>query len=251
MVRLFLSNIGYCQNLTGSLFGYTKFWKRFFGHDKVLSDISSTIAKSKADVAAIIEVDNGSFGVDQLATLGKSTGLSHKFSDVKYQPQGLGMLFRQIPVLKNQGNGVLSKFPLTQTESKFFSSGAKRLFIQTVIHTPDPVTMLVVHLALDEATRKVQFKELLAAVRTLKTPYIIVGDFNAHGSEIDAFCHAAGVVNTHSSLASPYTFPRYQPSKQIDYILVSKEISISCPQVISESHSDHLALCVDITVSRP
>jgi len=106
----------------------------------------------------------------------------------------------------------------------------------------------LVHLALGSKTRLKQITQLYKLIKNTKKPVIIGGDFNLMLGEveIELFLAASGLVNPNKDNIP--TFPSWNPSKHLDFILHSPEIKINEFRVPSVTLSDHLPLILDFEI---
>lgn len=236
-MRFLLYNIRYG---TG---GRNRFpWSGYFGRTShTLARLSEYIAEIQPDVAGLLEVDSGSYRsrrCNQAEVIASALGHYHCYRS-KY---GIGHWSGYIPVLNKQGNAFLAKDSMLREQFHYFKKGIKKLVMQ--LDLPD-VTIFLVHLSLRFRVRHHQLRDLYELVRDTGKPYIVAGDFNSlwGNHEIDLFKAATGLrsANEHG-LPS---FPSWAPTRQLDFILYSKEIKITGFEIPRVTLSDHLPLICD------
>lgn len=192
------------------------------------------------DIAALIEVDTGSFRTGYLnqADLIAARMKTYPVSGIKYGEDSIG---RKVPILRRQANTILSKDKDAGILFHYFPFGFKRLVLE-LVHPG--LHVFVVHLALQSRTRAKQL-EYLKTLFPQDSPFMITGDFNTlHGRrELDHLCMEQGLLNVNFSCAP--TFPSWNAEKELDFILCSAGVipkGFLIPQI---RFSDHLPLIFD------
>jgi len=72
---------------------------------------------------------------------------------------------------------------------------------------------------------------------------VLMGDLNARPGEAEIeILRVAGLVDVLREVDRAYTFPSYDPDRQIDYIMVMSGLAASKPLVPGSTASDHLAV---------
>jgi len=197
------------------------------------------------DVTGLVEVDRGSFRCgsrDQVAEIARLLTHHHSYSS-KYGHRSFG---RFLPILRHQGNVVLTHRKPEHTTHHFFSVGFKRLVVEANI---DGVFYFLVHLALRRRIREKQLQLLAHLVGNHGRPVILAGDFNTFGGreELGELLAATGLRNANP--AHVPTFPSYGPRKELDFILCSDAIRVNDLTVHDEVKlSDHLPISLDFDV---
>ena len=141
--------------------------------------IGKFINKYKPDIVGLVEVDLGSFRMyskNQATLLGRITRNNNVYQ-YKYEEDSNYMKF---PMVRKQGNALLSKKPVLREEFHYLDIGMKKLIIE--VETKDVVVFLV-HLALGGKTRQKQIVQLYNFVKNCKKPVIVAGDFNVFWGE--------------------------------------------------------------------
>ena len=151
----------------------------------------------------------------------------------------------KFPMVRKQGNALLSKKPVLREEFHYLDIGMKKLIIE--VETEDIVVFLV-HLALGGKTRQKQIVQLYNFVKNCKKPVIVAGDFNVFWGEeeIEMFLQASNLQNI--NIRKDSTFPSWNPKRELDFILCSKEIKVKSYEVIQTQLSDHLPILVDFEI---
>ena len=206
--------------------------------------IEKFINKYKPDIVGLVEVDLGSFRMysrNQATLLGRITRNNNVYQ-YKYEEDSNYMKF---PMVRKQGNALLSKKPVLREEFHYLDIGMKKLIIE--VETEDIVVFLV-HLALGGKTRQKQIVQLYNFVKNCKKPVIVAGDFNVFWGEeeIEMFLQASNLQNI--NIRKEPTFPSWNPKRELDFILCSKEIKVKSYEVIQTQLSDHLPILVDFEI---
>lgn len=198
-----------------------------------------------ADLLALVEIDGGSRRApeSQVSTLAAALGTSHHAFRCKYS---LGSLPARLPLLRAQGNAVLSRTPLHAVRYHELAQGTKRLVIEAEL---DAVSLFVVHLALRPAQRRRQLLELADLVRGARRPAVIAGDLNTlqPARELRPFLAATGLRPADEML--PASWPAPRPRLALDHVLVSRELEVARLEVPDVRLSDHRPLVCDLKVA--
>jgi endonuclease/exonuclease/phosphatase family metal-dependent hydrolase len=227
-----------------------KFWTTFFPPKRIEKGIIREMKKHEPDIIGFVEVDLGSIRAkkNMAKFFSKELGMNYIAQKVKYPNKGLLRIFHLIPILRKQGNAIISKYPLKNIKYHQLSVGTKRIVIEATLDSPKKVTFVLAHLALGKKTRQIQIRDLVKIINKIGNPAILMGDFNTFSGEgeiksifdktelIDKYELGKGNVNTH---------PSFRPSKRIDYILTSRRIKVKTHQVINIKLSDHLPILLD------
>ncbi len=255
MTRLIVYNIEYCEGMTGLWWQYLKFWKIFFPPKHLDQKILNQLKKLSPDILALVEVDTGSFRArkkDEVVFFEKMLGMNSFVEGVIYPMKGWQKLFYSLPILKKQGNAILTKKKLSDIKYHVLHEGAKRVVIEATVHLPKKVALLLAHLSLGKRARAKQINELISIVNSIKNPVILMGDFNTFNGEEEI---QRLLDKTHlrhkfemDKKSQTYTFPSYHPKRRLDYVLTSKGIKVKSYEVLNFHFSDHLPLLVDFKV---
>lgn len=188
-----------------------------------------------ADVALLTEVDGGSHrsrGVSQLEVIARESGLPH----AQFFPT------RSIGASVNEGNAVLSRFPITRSQSYPLKSRVNpRVLGETALDVDGtPVTVLVVHLALNTRFREAQLREIAERVHSVHGPLILGGDFNERDHRAFAALRRAGL-----EAVSVASYPSWKPRHALQVLFHTRDVAIASASVPNDAlFSDHLPLIV-------
>ncbi|PIE59149.1 MAG: endonuclease [Desulfobulbus propionicus] len=240
-MRFLLYNIRYATG-NGTLFHLPFPFAGYFRYSgNRLLEIINFIHSVQPDIIGLVEVDSGSFRTDQecqARNIADRLGYYHVI-ETKYACSSLA---QKVPVLKAQGNAVLSNMEIVSHRFHYFDEGVKRLVIQACM---EPVTVFLVHLSLTFRKRQYQLERLYRLIREVNQPVILAGDFNVLWGqrELELFLGATGLVSANP--ARNPTFPSRSPKRELDYILHSKGVRVTNFQVIDAAYSDHAPLICD------
>ncbi|QQG38899.1 MAG: endonuclease/exonuclease/phosphatase family protein [Candidatus Woesearchaeota archaeon] len=252
MVRVIVYNIGYCQGISGNWWQYLKFWTTFFHPRKIERSIIEELKKHNPDIIGLIEIDFGSIRSrkDMANFFARNLNMGYVVQKIKYPKKGLLKLFHLIPILRKQGNAIISKYPLENIRYHHLSVGTKRTVIEASIKIPKKITILLAHLALGKNTRLIQIKELTNIVKKIKNSVILMGDFNTFDGkkEINDLLINTNLNDKYNiSSKNINTYPSFTPNKRIDYILTSNKLKVKQHKPLKLKLSDHLPVLLDFT----
>jgi endonuclease/exonuclease/phosphatase family metal-dependent hydrolase len=208
--------------------------------DKILEFIRTV----NPDVMGLVEVDGGSFRTDQQCQaemIAEQLGYHHVI-ETKY---GSGSMAQKLPLLRTQGNAVLTRMPIVSHRFHYFDEGVKRLVIQACT---EHLTVFLVHLSLTYRNRQYQLERLYRLIRSVDRPMILAGDFNVLWGmrELELFLGATGLVSTNPEKKPSY--PSRAPKRELDFILHSPELKVVNFQIAPVTYSDHAPLICDFTL---
>jgi endonuclease/exonuclease/phosphatase family metal-dependent hydrolase len=186
------------------------------GNDGVV-DLERTAAVLRAqrpDIVGLQEVDDRaerSGKVAQAEQLGKSLGLHHAFGRfMDFQGGAYGM-------------AILTRFPIEETQDVRLPEGNEpRIALSVRVTLPDGSLLTIVNVHFDwvrdDRFRYAQAETLTRYLDDLKTPYILLGDFN----DVPASRTLALFRERAGEAAKPennrFTFSSTEPAREIDYI---------------------------------
>ncbi len=251
MPRFILYNIEYCEGTTKGLYQYLNLFRAVRSKKELDSQMVDFLKTLSPDILALVEVDSGSLRSrhqDQSARFMNKLNLKNLAYSVKYPLVGFFRIFRKMPIFKFQGNALLSKYSFGEIKYHYLSKGTKRVVIQATANLPDPITFLIVHLALRKKTRLKQLKEVAELVNNVKNPVFLAGDFNTFSTEeLDFLMKETELVDAYhfNNKKIKFTEPSWKPKYRLDNILVSPQIRITNYEIIDVRFSDHLPVLVD------
>ncbi len=203
--------------------------------------ITDFIKSMQPDITGLVEVDCGSYrmkAVCQAAAIAEALDHAH-LVEPKY---GNGSLAAKTPILRKQGNALISRQQFVSHRFHYFNEGVKRLVI--VAELPE-VTIFLVHLALKYRYRQHQLEDLYGLIKKVEKPVIVAGDFNCFwGSrELSLFLGATGLKSANEE--DKPSHPSKAPHRQLDFILHSPELRVKDFHIPDVHLSDHAPLVCD------
>ncbi len=238
-IRIVVANI---QSGIGVTKGYRQYltsgWRYLFPHTGRGAMGAGTFLKAEgADIALLTEVDAGSRrskGVSQLDVMASEAELTHH----QFFPT------RNVGTSINEGNAVLSRFPITAHRSHPLRSRVNpRVLGVTEISLSDDkgITAIVAHLALGERARESQLAEIAAYVKDHDGPLVLGGDFNERDHRSFKVLKKAGL--TPVSLAG---YPSWKPIYALQVLFLSHHFTnVKASLPVGARFSDHLPLIVE------
>ncbi len=225
-----------------------------------LMKIARLIQRLNADIVALQEIDensrwNGSF--DHLAFLSANTGLAHAVHGVNNRRAGRFHL--------NYGNAVLSRFPITHSETTPFGLGklGEKGFVFAEIDVPRKGCVPLVNVHLHHSSRP---QRLIQAARLIKyldeqckhrsagwhVPPLLCGDFNNPSHLPDATATMLGyfeLSNNYTLLPKTgRTFPSLLPARTLDYVCLPEQCREPKAEIIRSYLSDHYPVLVEFSL---
>ena len=216
-------------------------------HRRNLEDISTIVLASGADVVALQEADapslwSGSF--DHVEYLAQATGLRHSIHG--YHADAWPFTY---------GAALMSRLKISDARSHRFRpswpTAGKGFVLGSVLWQrpgqptgPRPVTLVSVHLDFSrESVRRAQIAELVAELKDVNTPLVLMGDFNADWPSEDSPLRELAVgLDLRAFMPMSRDLGTYQGSKRLDWILISNELTFIEYSVVPDVVSDHLAV---------
>ena len=219
------------------------------GMDKKLdlARIASVINKQHPDLVGLQEVDRGverTQRIDEVAELAKLTKMDYAFAfNLKYQGGQYGV-------------AILSKPTIMATDHHLYLNtreAERRGFIRAEVRIDGQlVNFVTTHLDYQyEDGRVFEAQQLLAAMKDVKGPLIVVGDFNDVPAG-EAFKLMRQSFEDAWSQTRPsdegFSYPADKPAKRIDYIMARQTDRIRAKRVwiVDTLASDHVPVVADL-----
>jgi endonuclease/exonuclease/phosphatase family metal-dependent hydrolase len=221
------------------------------GMDKKLDlqRIADVINQQHPDLVGLQEVDRGvqrTQRIDEIAELAKLTRMDYAFAfNLPYQGGQYGV-------------AILSRLPITATEHWHFKNlreAERRGFIRAEVSFHGRrLNFVTTHLDYQfDDGRLFETQQLLNALKDVKGPLIIVGDFNdiPSGSSYqlmqDDFIDA-WIQNRTTDLG--FSFPADKPAKRIDYIFFRRTDALGTKRasIVETLASDHVPVVAELEV---
>lgn len=243
-MKIITYNIAYFSGLTGKKIHYVSNIHKMLIHSKKkMNEIITFLKKEKPDVAGLVEIDGGS-----IRTLYKSqperVRKQMECNIIFDQKYGTSKIKTKIPILRKQGNALITREKIEEYKYLLFPFGFKRLIINAKYKG---INIYLVHLALSIKTRTKQIEHLQKIINK-EEKNIILGDFNTFKGEEEL-----EVLLKNCKLKNPNqrgipTQPSFKPKYILDHILISEEIQIKNFYVPELQYSDHLPVVVEISL---
>lgn len=221
------------------------------GMDKKLDleRIAEVIKDQNPDLVGLQEVDRGVERTqrrDEIAELAKLTKMDYAFAfNLKYQGGQYGV-------------AILSKEPIMATDHHLYLNtreAERRGFIRVEVRVGGKlINFVTTHLDYQyEDGRVYEAQQLLAAIKDVKGPLIVVGDFNdvpaggAYKLMRESFNDAWFSLRPTDE---GFSYPADKPAKRIDYVFTRSTDSIKAKRAwIPETlASDHVPVVADLEV---
>ncbi|MCB9370146.1 endonuclease/exonuclease/phosphatase family protein [Candidatus Woesearchaeota archaeon] len=247
--KILLYNVEYCEGMKGRFLEYLKFWRTFHAPAEITSSLVNMIKSFSPEVLGLIEVDSGSVrsgGQSICRRLSRELGMKGYFEHVKYGERSWKKLLHYVPILNKQSNALLALHPFEETKVEFVRCGVKQAVLCAKVRLGGrDVLFYLVHLSLSAAARKKQLLDLAHIIEFGRGnyPVVLMGDFNTFGGadELDIFLKITGL-----DLFSRFpTQPAFRPTRQLDYILTSRDIEILEYASLPVQYSDHLPVMME------
>jgi endonuclease/exonuclease/phosphatase family metal-dependent hydrolase len=218
------------------------------GMDKKLDlqRIAGVINKERPDLVGLQEVDRGvqrTQRIDEIAELARLTRMDYAFAfNLAYQGGQYGV-------------AILSRFPIKSTEHRLFKNlreaerrGSLRV---EVIVRGRRLNFVTTHLDYQHADgRLFEAQQLLATLKDLKDPLIVVGDFNDEPSgqtyQLMRDSFADAWIGGRGS-GEGFSYPADKPAKRIDFIFTrsTDQIRTKRTWIVQTLASDHIPVVAD------
>ena len=223
------------------------------GMDKKLDlpRIAGVINAQHADLVGLQEVDRGverTQRIDEIAEIAKLTRMDYAFAfNLRYQGGQYGV-------------AILSRAPIMATDHHLYLNkreAERRGFIRVEVDVRGRrLNFVTTHLDYQyEDGRLFETEQLLRALRDVKGPLIVVGDFNdipagqayqlVRGQFNDAWIQSRGTNEG-------FSYPADKPAKRIDYIFFRSTDPVQTKRawIVNTPASDHVPVVADLEIGR-
>lgn len=229
-MRILFLNFEFGMAVTKGYWQQICYW-RYWNYPKVVQKIDNFIKAQNIDVVGLVEV---SFPA-QAEAFKKITGMEEAGEAIYHNP------------FIHQGNLLLSRYPIKNYSLVMLPyHGQPRAAVKAEIETPSgAITFLITHLSLGKRTRNEQIKFLNNLCSEIKTPFILMGDFNCLNWQEELKPLVINPLLKHVNLGP--TYPSWKPKRHFDHIFLSKNLAVKNAEVHNkEKFSDHLGLITEI-----
>ena len=221
------------------------------GMDKKLDlpRIAGVINAQHPDLVGLQEVDRGvarTQRIDEIAEIAKLTRMDYAFAfNLRYQGGQYGV-------------AILSHFPIMATDHRLYQNtreAERRGFIRAEVNVRGRlINFATTHLDYQyEDGRLFEARQLLAALKDVKGPLIVVGDFNdiAAGQAYQLMRYQFGDAWTENRAADEgFSYPADKPAKRIDYIFFRSTDRVRTRRawIVETPASDHVPVVADLEI---
>lgn len=221
------------------------------GMDKKLDlpRIAGVINAQHPDLVGLQEVDRGvtrTQRIDEIAEIAKLTRMDYAFAfNLRYQGGRYGV-------------AILSRFPIMATDHRLYQNtreAERRGFIRAEVSVHGRlINFVTTHLDYQyEDGRLFEAQQLLSALKDLKNPLIVVGDFNdiAAGQAYQLMRYQFGDAWTEGRPADEgFSYPADKPVKRIDYIFFRSTDRVRTKRawIVDTLASDHVPVVADVEI---
>jgi len=232
------------------------------GHGDV-AHTAAVIREANPDVVALQEVDvhwgERSDFQDQASELAAATGMDVRFGPIYRLPGATP----EAP-MREYGVAILSRVPIATWQNhaitRLSTQGDEPPlpmpgFLQvTVVVGGQGVDVFSTHLDFrpDPEIRRAQVADMLAVLKQGDRPAILMGDLNAgpEAEELEPLFRGLGDAWLQAELdaSAGHTYPADQPTKRIDYVLVSPALRVLGARVMPTDASDHRPVVAELEI---
>src|SRR5438552_14818883 len=221
------------------------------GMDKKLDlpRVAGVIKDQHEDLVALQEVDRGverTGRIDEIAELAKLTRMDYAFAfNLHYQGGQYGV-------------AILSRFPIRATDHRLYQNtreAERRGFIRAEVSIDGRVLNFVTtHLDYQyDDGRLFEAQQLLSALKDVKGPLIVVGDFNdiPAGRAYQLMRYQFGDAWIESrGTEEGFSYPADKPAKRIDYIFFRSTDRARTKRawIVNTPASDHVPVVADLEI---
>ena len=269
-----ISSLSSSNKITLKLMTYNIHYGNNIYNEYNIELISKVIKDSEAELICLQEVDNNwgqrSHYENLIEIISKKTGYDYFYAPIYDKPSQKGSSYPK----EQFGVGILSKYKIIKSQNYNISRWS------TQKEDPQPgdknfppkkggfgnilidingkiISIYNTHLdyrlnpppGYEKSIREIQVKEMLEIINQNNYPIILMGDMNTDTSSKEVFEPLFEYFNDAWSLGSKdkgFSFPSDNPSVRIDYILISKDISVKNAYLIYTTVSDHLPVVIDV-----
>ena len=236
-VRLMSYNIYSCRN----------FVTRELDYDS----IAETVRRCGADIVGLQEVRDEGPGPDndpQARILAEKLGFYSYFAEAIVFP-GRGpygnALLSRYPILSAET--VLIPDPDPRTGNKYYETRCVLKARIAVPGVPQGLTVCVTHFGLNTDEQENAVQTVLSLLDEERC--VLMGDFNVTPSTALLRPIQERMQDASSTLGEVFSFPVQAPKRKIDYIFVSRDITVTEAQIPAIGSSDHCPHVASVTLA--
>jgi endonuclease/exonuclease/phosphatase family metal-dependent hydrolase len=220
------------------------------GMDKKLdlARVAGVINQQHPDLVGLQEVDRGverTQRIDEIAELAKLTKMEYAFAfNLKYQGGQYGV-------------AILSKSPILASDHHLYLNtreAERRGFIRAEVRIGGRlINFVTTHLDYQyEDGRAFETEQLLAALKDINDPLIVVGDFNevptGEAYELMRSYFVDGWIQSRAKNDEGLSYPADKPAKRIDYIFFRSLVRAKRIWVVNTLASDHVPVVAELEI---
>lgn len=207
---------------------------------------ATVINEADADIICLNEVrGKGKHPVfmEQAEIMGEKTNRNFVFSKCI-----------EFPNLGPYGDALLARYPITnyeiidipdpqvKDEDVYYET---RKLLKVEFELEKKITVFISHFGLAKAEQRNAVEVLLKEIKKVNTPVIFMGDLNiTPDNEIIQPIYA--VLKEVYTTGGPLTWPSHAPEIKIDYIFVSRDITVNNVITLEKVVSDHFPIVAEI-----
>lgn len=226
----------------GYVLGGWKHWVPHLGRMKTLLEVAKLIRPY--DVVALQEIDAGSV---------RSNHINHIrfFAEEAGFPERTQQVTRRIGRLAQHAKGILSRYPLTNSEALVLPGKMPGRGVLLTRLTVGEVSLWVLNVHLSLGLRaQMQQLDFIYDLIARQPRVIVMGDFNLEPATLAQHRllkeERLLIANTQVK-----TYPSWKPSKCLDYILHSPSLQCLEAGTIISPLSDHLPVWARLAIPQP
>ena len=221
------------------------------GMDKKLDlpRIAAVINGQKPDLVGLQEVDRGvarTQRIDEIVELARLTKMNYDFAfNLSYQGGQYGV-------------AILSRFPIKAMEHRLYQNlreAERRGFLRAEVSVGGTtLNFVTTHLDYQyDDGRLFEARQLLAALKDVRGPLLIVGDFNdvPSGKTYQLMREQFGDAWLETRRTDEgFTYPADKPAKRIDYVLTRATDRVRAKRawIVNTLASDHVPVVADLEI---
>jgi len=211
-------------------------------HRQAISNLERIAEQMRPfDIVGLQEADCGSFRSQHIQQ-------AQYIAEHAYLPYCHTQITRDVGTIASIGLGLISRFPCMYLHRhKLPASRHGRGLMEAVFQIGDcHVAVFVTHLSLKQSSRSRQLRYIGRQLKQHENA-VLMGDLNCESTS-DEFRLLLADAELHQPIASPPTFPSWQPQRRIDHILTRGNARVVKLAAMPFIGSDHLPIVADINI---
>ena len=211
---------------------------------RATQEVAEVLKARDPDVVALQEADRHSLFTGRFNHLARIAG-EGGFARAAHGTH-FSLRYRQFGLF--YGTSILSKLPLTGVRSRRFRArplDTKGFVVATVPVNGREIDVASVHLDFLTPFHGPQVRTLMDELGDRQRPLVLMGDLNTTGrrdrSAVQVLMRELLLTGPQNPAELP-TYPSHRPSRKLDWILISPELTLTRYEVVPDVVSDHLAV---------